>query len=394
MAGLAPAPYCGMILADFGATVIRVDRCVDGEVVSFPIDQLTRGKQSIAIDLKGANGRALLSQLAQKSDVIIDSYRPGVMERLGMGPDQIMASCPTLVYARLTGYGQTGPYAHMAGHDINYIALSGLLSIFGRSNEAPLFPGNIVGDFAAGGLLCAFGIVLALFERKQTGRGKLIDSSMMDGAAYLSSFVFRLKQSANGYWDEPRGQNMLDSGCHYYEVYQTKDGKYISVGAIEPQFYQALLKGMALDGLELPDQNDRSEWPRMKQLFKETFLGKDREQWETIFKGTDACVAPVLEMDELHQHPHSGVARQLVYDNKSGDGGKDMTPAPRLYNHGSKEKSYDSQQQSYIDRLAKRPMVYAGGNTISILKAYGYSASEIDGYLAIKSVAQTTTSML
>ncbi|GAM23753.1 hypothetical protein SAMD00019534_069280, partial [Acytostelium subglobosum LB1] len=402
MAGLAPVPYCGMILADFGATVIRVDRVVNGEAVATPFDHLTRGKQSIAIDLKSAQGRELLATLAQRADVLIDSFRPGVMEKLGLGPQQLMINAPRLIYARLTGFGQTGPYSKMAGHDINYIALSGALSLLGRHNENPLFPSNYLGDFAAGSLLCALGIVLALVERSSSGRGKLIDASMMDGAAYLSTFMWQLKKKG-GMWDGERGTNMLDSGAHYYEVYKTRDGRYMSVGAIEPQFYECLIKGLGLDGrTDLPEQNDQAEWPRMKKLLQEIFMTKTRDEWESVFFGTDACVAPVLELEELPSHPQSK-ARSLMFQSKSSAASTDvndqeMMSSPRIFNmvadnHNqlSLASSLETQQKEQIQRLAdrcKQLPLNAGANTTNILKQFGVEQYQIEKLLSNKYVVQ------
>src|SRR5215469_14929231 len=253
MAGLAPAPFCGMILADFGADVVRVDRIGAGSV-----DQLARGKRSVAVNLKSPEGVETVLRLAERADVLLEPYRPGVMERLGLGPEVACGRNTRLVYARLTGFGQDGPYANMAGHDINYIAISGALSLLGRKGEKPLAPVNLLGDFAGGGMLCALGILLALLERNTSGRGQIVDAAMVDGAAYLSTFVYKFRN--NGMWRDERGTNMLDSGAPFYDTYQTKDGRYMSVGAIEPQFYAALLKGLGLDAATMPHQMDQLKW--------------------------------------------------------------------------------------------------------------------------------------
>ena len=239
MAGLAPAPYCGLILADFGAEVVRVDRVGAGSM-----DQLARGKRSVAVNLKSPEGVETVLRLMETADVLLEPYRPGVMERLGLGPDVACARNPRLVYARLTGFGQDGPYAPMAGHDINYIAISGALSLLGRKGEKPLAPVNLLGDFAGGGMLCALGICLALLERTHSGKGQVVDTAMVDGAAYLATFVYKFRNS--GMWRDERGTNMLDSAAPFYDTYRTKDGEFMSVGAIEPQFYAALLKGCLL----------------------------------------------------------------------------------------------------------------------------------------------------
>eukprot|EP01132_Coremiostelium_polycephalum_P003814 gene3814-4746_t len=390
MAGLAPVPYCGMILSDFGADVIRIDKASDGEILSNPFDNLSRGKRSIAIDLKSKHGKSLFFELTKKANVIIDSYRPGVMEKLGFSPSEIHSVSPHIIYSRLTGYGQNGPYSKMAGHDINYIALSGVLSIIGRKDENPIFPSNILGDFAAGGMLCALGIVMALFEQqKQISMGmkpigKVIDSSMMDGATYLASFIYKLKQSKGIVsFDQPRGYNMLDTGSHYYEVYKTKDGKFISVGSIEPQFYEQLLTGLGIDPSDeqLPHQNDQDQWPNMKKRFQQIFLTKTRDEWESIFKGTDACVAPVLEMDEIQNHPHCK-SRPLV----DTENGTDILPAPKfsnLVNH------------STTPSFKIKPMIINPGNdSIEILKQLGFNSNDIQNYQKSSAFVQFNKSKL
>ncbi|HEY2774780.1 MAG TPA: CaiB/BaiF CoA-transferase family protein [Candidatus Binatia bacterium] len=326
MAGLAPAPYAGMILADFGADVIRVDRSpTSGSRPDPTRDFLARGKRSIGINMKDPRGVEALLALVEGADVLLEPFRPGVMEKLGAGPDVALARNPRLVYARLTGWGQSGPYASMAGHDIDYIAISGALSLLGRKGEKPLAPVNLLGDFAGGGMLCALGIVLALFERNVSGKGQVVDAAMVDGAAHLSSFLYGFFRA--GLWSKERGTNMLDSGAPFYDTYRTGDGEYMAVGAIEPQFYAKLLEGLGLDGDSLPHQMDRSKWIEMRELFAKTFANKTREQWSVIFDGTDACVAPVLGLDEAARHP-ANAARQVFVD---GVGGHAMpAPAPRL----------------------------------------------------------------
>ncbi|XP_013855128.1 alpha-methylacyl-CoA racemase, partial [Austrofundulus limnaeus] len=263
LAGLAPAPFCGMILADFGANVIRVDRTK----APTSLDTQARGKRSVAINLKSPDGVSLLRRLCAHSDVVLEPYRKGVMEKLGLGPNELLAENPRLIYARLTGYGQSGSYSAAAGHDINYIAMSGLLSRLGRSGEKPYAPLNLLADFAGGGLTCALGIVLALLERTKSGRGQIIDASMVEGAAYTGSFVW--KSQSIGMWNRGRGENMLDSGAPFYDTYETLDGQYMAVGAIEPQFYKQLLKGLELDAGELPPQLSVSDWPELRRIFTE-----------------------------------------------------------------------------------------------------------------------------
>jgi len=326
LAGLAPAPYAGLILADFGAEVIRVDRSPTAGSRPDPVrDVLARGKRSIGINLRDPRGVDVLLRLLDTADVLIDPYRPGVLERRGLGPDVVLRRNPRLVYARLTGWGQHGPYAPMAGHDINYIAVSGALSTIGRQGERPVPPVNLLGDFAGGGMLCALGILLALLERNRSGRGQVVDAAMVDGAAHLATFLYGFH--AAGLWSPERGTNLLDTGAPFYDTYETADGRYVAVGAIEPQFYEALLRGLGLDGTELPHQMDREAWPEMKRRFAEVFRTKSRDEWAEIFDGTDACVVPVLDLADAPVHGHN-VARGTFVE---GPGGARLpAPAPRL----------------------------------------------------------------
>ncbi len=357
MAGLAPAPFCGLILADFGADVVRVDRVGAGS-----LDQLARGKRSIAVDLKQADGIATVVRLLERADVLLEPYRPGVMERLGLGPEVVCTRNPRLVYARLTGFGQSGPYAQMAGHDIDYIALSGALSLFGRQGEKPLAPVNLLGDFAGGGMLCALGICLALLERQRSGAGQIVDAAMVDGAAYLSTFVYKLRNA--GFWRDERGTNFLDSGAPFYETYATKDGQFVAVGALEPQFYAALLKGLELDPATLPAQMERSAWPEVKRRFAAVFAGKTRAEWSAIFDGTDACVAPVLGLGEVEAHPHHRARGLLIAD---AEGHREPAPAPRL---------------SRTPGDGRRPLPQIGAHTRPVLAEYGFSSEEIERLIA------------
>ena len=352
MAGLAPAPYCGMILADFGADVVRVDRVGAGSM-----DILARGKRSVAVNLKDPKGVETVLRLAEKADVLLEPFRPGVMERLGLGPDVACGRNPRLIFARLTGYGQTGPYANMAGHDINYIAISGALSVLGRKGEKPMPPINLLGDFAGGGMTCALGITLALVERFQSGKGQVIDAAMVDGAAHLASFIFKFRNV--GMWKDERGTNMLDTAAPFYDTYETKDGLFVSVGAIEPQFYAALLKGLGLDPAGLPHQMNQSEWPAMKEKLTDLFRAKTRDEWSAIFDGTDACVAPVLGLGEVGEHPHNK-ERQLVISD--GNGKLEPAPAPRL---------------SRTPGSVRGGLPKAGEHTDAILGEYGFSAAEV-----------------
>jgi alpha-methylacyl-CoA racemase len=311
LAGLAPVPYAGMILADFGADVVRVDRTVAGEQrFDASRDSLGRGKRSVGINLKDPQGVELLLRLLDRADVVIEPFRPGVMEKLGLGPDVVLGRNPKIVYARLTGWGQQGSFAAMAGHDINYIALSGALSLLGRKDEKPIPPVNLLGDFAGGGMLCAMGIAMALFERTRSGAGQVIDAAMVDGAAHLTSFIFGFH--AAGMWSDDRGTNMLDTGAPFYDTYETADGEYMSVGAIEPQFYAALVEGLGFDKNAAPTQWDQGTWAATAATFTEIFKTKTRSEWTTIFDGTDACVAPVLKLGEAAEHPHNAERESFV----------------------------------------------------------------------------------
>ncbi|KAM3873942.1 alpha-methylacyl-CoA racemase [Diretmus argenteus] len=359
LAGLAPAPFCGMILADFGAKVIRVDRTH----AAMAMDTQARGKRSVAINLKTPQGVDTLRRLCVQSDVVLEPYRKGVMEKLGLGPEQLLKENPRLIYARLTGYGQRGCYATTAGHDINYLAMSGLLSKLGRSGEKPCAPLNLVADFAGGGLTCALGIVLALLERTTSGKGQVIDASMVEGAAYVGSFIW--KSRSTGIWDRCRGENMLDSGAPFYDTYQTSDGKYMAVGAIEPQFYRRLLEGLGLDAGELPPQMSFSDWPLLKQIFTERFASRTQTDWSSVFDGTDACVTPVLSFDEVSSHPHNQERGSFITDSQ---GEESPQPAPVLSRTPAEPC------------LAHNPVI--GEHTRPVLEEYGFGSAEIDEMLA------------
>ena len=326
MAGLAPSPFCGMVLSDFGAHVVVVDRLyaeADNPMM-LPQNIFDFGKHRIRVDLKKRDGADILRHMIGKFDVLVESYRPGVMELLDLGPEQALSANPRLIYARLTGWGQNGVFASSAGHDLNYIALSGALSLFKRKGEKPVPPCNILGDFAGGGMLCAMGILLAIIERGRSGKGQVVDAAMLDGSAYLSTLFYGL--FANNLMSLEIGTNMVDGGAPYYQVYETKDGKYMAVGSIESKFYAQLLEGMGLNPSSLPKQNDTRAWPEMIHRFAEIFRTKTREEWETIFAGRDACVSPVLELDEVRTHPHNKERRLLT----GIHGFFRPAPAPRL----------------------------------------------------------------
>ncbi len=306
LAGIGPSPFTGMMLADAGADVIRIDRA---DKATYPpreephVDLLSRGRRSVAADLKHPEGVALVLRLVEQADGLMEGFRPGVTERLGLGPEVCLERNPRLVYGRMTGWGQDGPLAMAAGHDINYIALAGALEPMGRAGEKPYPPLNLVGDFGGGGMLLAYGMVTALLAAARTGRGQVIDAAMVDGAASLMTMTYTLV--AAGIWNEERGTNLLDTGAPFYEVYETSDGRYMAVGAIEPQFYAELVRLMGLADADLPDQNDRAAWPAMKERFAAVFATRTRDEWEAVFAGSDACAVPVLTLREAPDHPHN-----------------------------------------------------------------------------------------
>mgnify|MGYP001122199317 CR=1 FL=1 len=327
MAGLAPSPYCGMLLSDFGADIVIVDRLSKGApeipniMAKNPFD---RGKRSMRVNLKTKKGNDIVQRMIREFDVLLEPYRPGVMEALGLGPEKALSLNPKLIYARLTGWGQKGPYSSMAGHDINYIAVSGALSLFKRKGDKPLPPCNLLGDFAGGGMLCAMGILLGLIERRKSGKGQVVDAAMVDGTASFLTFFHGL--FAHHLMNLDIGSNMLDSGAPYYQTYETADGKYMAVGAIEGRFYDEFLKGLVLDPSLLPQQNDMKLWPEMTIRFAEVFKTRTRDEWTAIFEGKDACVAPVLELNEVGEHPHNQERELLL----TIDGVPQPAPAPRL----------------------------------------------------------------
>ena len=308
LAGIGPGPFAAMMLSDMGAEVLRVDRAdsVDAEVAPPLWDVGARGRRSVGVDLKHPDGRETVLRLVERADALIEGFRPGVTERLGIGPDECLARQPRLIYGRMTGWGQTGPYAQAAGRDINYIALSGTLSMIGRIGEPPVPPLNLVGDFGGGGMLLAFGIVCGLLETSTSGKGQVVDAAMIDGAALLAGMMHGLRSS--GQWGE-RGTNLLDTGAWFYEVYETADGGYISIGPIDAKSCAELLRltGLTDDvdgGGPIPDQNDRDTWPSMKGRLTALIRTRTRDEWCALLEGTDACFAPVLGPDEAPQHPH------------------------------------------------------------------------------------------
>jgi alpha-methylacyl-CoA racemase len=355
IASLAPAPFGCMVLSDLGADVLRVDRTT-GAGGGAPADPLGRGRRSIALNLKDPSGVGVLLRLLDSADVLVEGFRPGVAERLGFGPEVCLDRNPRLVYGRMTGWGQDGPMAQMAGHDINYIAVAGALAPIGHAGDRPVPPLNLVGDFGGGGMLLALGVLAALYERSASGRGQVVDAAMVDGAALLTSFIHGMR--GQGLWRDDRGTNLLDTGAPFYDTYATADGEYMSVGALEPQFYAALLRGLGLEDADLPGQLDRDRWPEMRARFAAVFEQKTRDEWTAVFDGTDACVAPVLGLGEAPAHPHN-TARSGFVD---VGGLVQPAPAPRF-------------DRTPAD--VPGPPVRVGEHTDETLAGLGLSAEEI-----------------
>jgi alpha-methylacyl-CoA racemase len=358
--GIGPGPFCGMMLADMGAEVIRIDRAAnkpDEAPAQPPLDVLARGRRSIAVDLKNPDGVETVLKLVEGADALIEGFRPGVMERLGLGPDECLARNPRLVYGRMTGWGQEGPYAQMAGHDINYISLAGALAHIGRAGQPPTPPLNLVGDFGGGGMLLAFGVACGLVEAKSSGKGQVVDAAMVDGSAILMAMFAGM--FASGAWSDDRAANLLDSGSHFYDVYETADGEYVSFGSIEPQFYAELLE---LSGLgaqaDLPNQMDKAAWPQMKERVAALVKQKTRDEWCTVMEGSDVCFAPVLTYREAARHPHN-VHRSTFVEVA---GITQPAPAPRF---------------SRTEVAIGGPPAWPGQHTDDVLASFGLSADEI-----------------
>ena len=305
-AGLGAAPFCGMMLADMGADIVRIDRPgKDLKSLLIPeahADLMSRGRRSIVMDLKSADCVALALKLVAKADALIEGLRPGVMERIGLGPDICLSRNPRLIYGRVTGWGRTGPLAHTAGHDINYVALSGVLHMIGERGGPPITPLNLVGDFAGGGLMLAFGILAALYERERSGQGQVVDAAMVDGAALLATFAHGLM--AVGCWQDERGTNLLDGGAHFYGCYECSDGKYIAIGPLEPEFYAQFLERAGLRSEDWP-QYEPARWPELRERLAKVMRTRSQADWCGIFEGSDACVTPVLGLIEATRHPHN-----------------------------------------------------------------------------------------
>ena len=327
-AGLGPAPFTALLLAEAGADVIRIDR------VGAPVagGALSAGRPSVGLDLKSVAGRGAALDLIRRADVLIEGFRPGVMERLGLGPERCLAANPTLVYGRMTGWGQDGPRAAQAGHDINYLALTGALRSITRRGERPVPPLNLVGDYGGGGMLLAVGLLTALYERRSSGRGQVVDAAMVDGVSLLMSGVW--SRVAQGRWSDEPGTNDIDSGAPFYDVYATSDGEYMAVGSIEPQFWARLLDGLGLDPGALPGQWDRARWPELKQVLAAAFAGRTRAEWTQRFGTLDACVTPVLSLSEAPADPHLAARRTITGDAD----GRRPAPAPRLWRTPLRER--------------------------------------------------------
>jgi alpha-methylacyl-CoA racemase len=326
LAGIGPGPHAAMILADLGAEVVRVDRPSGGlklGAADAP-DPVLRGRRRVAADLKDPVGRETVLRLVEQADVLLEGYRPGVTERLGVGPTECHARNPRLVYARMTGWGQEGPLSQRAGHDINYISLTGALHAIGRAGEKPVPPLNLVGDFGGGSMLLVIGVVSALWEAQRSGQGQVVDAAMVDGAALLSQMFWGMLGQKT--WIDERDANLLDGYAPFYDTYTCSDGRHVAVGAIEPQFYAALITGLGLDAADLPPQFDRDHWPATKARFTEIFAGRSRDEWAAVFAETDACVTPVLAFGEVAAHPHIA-ARSTIIEN---EGVAQVAPAPRF----------------------------------------------------------------
>jgi alpha-methylacyl-CoA racemase len=349
IAGIGPGPFCAFMLADMGADIVRVDRAQavrGGDPATPPVDVLNRGRRSIGVDLKSPEGVEVVLSLVERADALFEPFRPGVAERLGIGPDVCLERNPRLVYGRMTGWGQDGPYAQAAGHDINYIALAGALWPIGRRGGAPVPPLNLVGDFGGGGMLLAYGLVCGLLEAQRSGKGQVVDAAMVDGAACLMMMFHAFR--AMGIWEDERGVNILDTGAPFYDVYECADGEYVSIGSIEPKFYAELLRLTGLEGEELPWQHDKAQWPAMKERVAEIFRSKTRDEWCELMEGSDVCFAPVLSLAEAPNHPHN-VHRETFVER---EGVVQPAPAPRF---------------SRTPGAVQRPPAHAGQHTDEVL---------------------------
>lgn len=358
LAGIGPGPFCGMMLADMGAEIIRIDR--PGKKQANKTDILARGRRSIAVNLKDPTGVKLVLSMIKNADALFEGFRPGVTERLGLGPEDCLALQPRLVYGRMTGWGQTGPMAQAAGHDINYIGLAGALHAIGRNSEKPLPPLNLVGDFGGGGMLLAFGLVCALLEAKQSGKGQVVDAAMVDGAASLMAMFFGMR--AGGNFRDTRGTNLLDGAAHFYDTYETSDGEHICIGSIEPQFYALLIEKTGVDAERFKPQMNPTMWAELSKELTVVFKTKTRAEWCAIMEGTDICFAPVLSMAEAPEHPHNKARSTFL----EIDGVTQPAPAPRF-----------SRTEPKIPGSPQAP----GADTRAILKQQGLTATDVEALI-------------
>ncbi len=375
LAGIGPAPFCAMLLSDAGADVLRIDRVEDADLgvrVDPRFNLLNRGRRSAAIDLKRADGLDVAKRLVAQADILVEGFRPGVMERLGLGPDDCFVLNPRLVYGRVTGWGQDGPLSTAAGHDINYIALAGVLGTIGPADGAPVPPLNIIGDYGGGALYLAFGVVSALLEARTSGRGQVVDAAMTDGAASLVTSVF--SQLADGTWLDRRGSNVLDGGAPWYRAYETADGTYVAVGAIEPKFYARLLRLLGLADEPLPEQHDRAGWPTLRDRFAAVFKTRTRDEWCALLEGTDACFAPVLSLAEATRHPHNVARGTFVTVDGVGQPG----PAPRF---------------SRTPSAIRHGPALRGQHTDDVLSAWGFSKEELAALHASGAIAGAASTL-
>ena len=355
LAGIGPGPFCGMMLSDMGAEVIRVERPVQGGKRAR--DVLGRNRKSLAVDLKQPDGVETVLRLCEGADALFEGFRPGVTERLGLGPEDCMGRNPRLVYGRMTGWGQDGPMAQAAGHDINYIGLSGALHAIGRKGERPVPPLNLVGDFGGGGMLLAFGLVCGLLEAQRSGQGQVVDAAMVDGAASLMAMFFSF--AAQGAFRPERGTNLLDGGAHFYDTYETADGEHVCIGSIEPQFYALLIEKAGLDPEQFAPQMDPAQWAPLKATLTEVFKTRTRDEWCSIMEGTDVCFAPVLSIFEAPEHPHNKARGTFL----EIDGLTQPAPAPRF-----------SRTVPKVRGAAR----IAGEDSVEVLQSFGFSDAEID----------------
>jgi alpha-methylacyl-CoA racemase len=368
LAGIGPGPFAGALLSDMGAEVVRVERADAVAGGRSNTDKVNgRGRRSIGVDLKNPKGVETILRLVEHADALIEGFRAGVTERLGVGPDACLGRNPRLVYGRMTGWGQDGPLVNAAGHDINYIALAGALAHYGRAGQKPTPPINMIGDYGGGGMFLAFGVVCGILEARSSGQGQVVDAAMVDGSAVLMGAIWAAYGS--GGWSDERGTNLLDTGAPFYEVYETADGKFVSIGSIEPQFYAELIERLGLAGEDLPEQMDRRGWPQMRERFTGIFLSKTRDEWCALLEGTDACFAPVLTMGEAMEHPHIRARDTVVEHN----GVNQPAPAPRF---------------SRTPGAIAGPAASPGKHTTKVLTEWGFSDADVADLLADGAISQ------